>query len=462
MIKENQKLLNRLNIISDGVLSYLMLPLAYWIRFRVLPDGIEGVPFVSYLRLGVVIILIQLFTNAFFGCYTTSRKTRIREEVYSLIRAEILDAVLFLGLLFLRHDEHFSRLTIAIYVVLSTGTLVLKHALTRKTLRVIRRKGNNLKHVILLGNGSAAGKYLEALQTDRELGYRAVGYVAPGAEEGFGIPYLGGYESLDKVLEQYNPDEVISAIEIKDYGYTPQIVNACETAGVKLAVIPFYAEYMSRHPEIDEIGGIPLMNIRWIPLDNLANAFLKRAVDIVGSFVLLLILSPVFLLCAIGVKLSSPGAVLFRQERIGLNRKPFMMYKFRSMRVNNTQDCAWSTKTDPRRTGFGSFLRKYSLDELPQLFCVLTGKMSLVGPRPELPHFVDKFKDEIPLYMVRHQVRPGITGWAQIHGFRGDTPIKERVEHDIYYIENWSIWMDIQIMLSTVFRGKFINDEQIG
>ena len=462
MIKENQKLLNRLNVISDGVLSYIMLPVAYWLRFRLLPGGIEGIPFINYLRLGVAVVLIQLFTNAFFGIYTTSRKTLIRDEVYSLLRAGIMDAVLLLGLLFLGHDEHYSRWLLAIYVVMSTGIVVLKHIVTRRVLHAIRRNGNNLKHIILAGSGSAAEKYLKMLQTDRELGYKAVGYVAPRTAKGFDIPYLGGYEALDKVLERYDPDEVISAIDMEDYGYTPQIVNACETAGIKLAIVPFYADYMPPHPEFDELGGIPLMNIRRIPLDNFANAFLKRIVDVVGSVLLLLVTSPVLIFCAIGVKLSSPGPVLFRQERIGLNKKPFQMYKFRSMYVNDSQDSAWSTKVDLRRTGFGAFLRKYSLDELPQLFCVLIGTMSLVGPRPELPHFVDKFKDEIPLYMVRHQVRPGISGWAQINGFRGDTPIKERVEHDIYYIENWSILMDIHILLSTVFKGKFINDEQIG
>ena len=255
---------------------------------------------------------------------------------------------------------------------------------------------------------------------------------------------------------------MVSAIEAEDYARTPQIIQACELAGVKLSIVPFYANYMPAHPQFDELNGIPLMNIRRIPLDNFANALIKRAADIIGSLLLIVILSPVMLICAVGVKLSSPGPVLFRQRRVGRGKKPFFMYKFRSMRVNDAQDSAWSTKTDDRRTRFGSFLRKYSLDELPQFFCVLAGTMSLVGPRPEIPHFVDRFKDEIPLYMVRHQVRPGITGWAQVHGFRGDTPIRERVEHDIYYIENWSPWLDIQILFATVFGGKFINDEQLG
>lgn len=461
MIRENQKLLNQLNVVSDGILSYLMLPLAFWLRFFVLPGGKASIPLANYLRLGVVIVLIQLFTNAALGLYETSRKTRIRSEVYTIFRTNLLNVLLVLGFLFIGHDEHYSRLTLALYFTLSTGVLGAKHIVLRKSLRALRRSGRNLKHVILVGSGAAAQKYLRELKTDRELGYAPVGYIARRTVKGMEIPYLGGYEAIRHVLKRYDPDEVVSAIDVEDFGFTKQIVEACETAGIKLSIVPFYADYMPTHPQFDDLNGIPLMNIRRTPLDNIANAFIKRAMDIVGSAILLILLSPVLLACAIGVKLSSPGPILFKQERIGKDRKPFYMYKFRSMRVNDTQDSAWSTKSDSRRTRFGAFLRKCSLDELPQLFCTLLGTMSLVGPRPELPHFVDQFKDEIPLYMVRHQVRPGITGWAQINGLRGDTPIKARVEHDIFYIENWSVWFDLQILLATVFGLKFINDEEL-
>lgn len=465
MIRENQNLLNRLNVLSDAALIYLMLPLAYWLRFYVLPDfilpeGVATVPLPSYLRLGVLFTLVQLFTYAAFGLYQTSRKTRIRDEVYTLLRASFLDMLLLLGWLFVGHGVHYSRWTLALFFLLSVGGLAAKRIVLRKSLRAIRRSGRNLKHVLIIGSGRTAKKYLAAIEADRELGYQAAGYIAGKAGAGFPIPYLGGFEALEKVLERTQPDEVVSAIEMGDYELTPHIIACCETAGVKLSIIPFYSDYMPAHPQFDDINGIPMMNVRRIPLDNFANAFVKRAVDILGSAVLLVLLSPLLLLCALGVRLSSPGPILFRQTRIGRDRKPFTMYKFRTMVVNAASDTAWSTRRDSRRTRFGSFLRRCSLDELPQLLCTLAGTMSLVGPRPEIPHFVDKFKDEIPLYMVRHQVRPGITGWAQINGFRGDTPIRERVEHDIYYIENWSLWFDIRILLATVFRGKFLNDEQ--
>ena len=461
MIRENQQILNRLNVFSDAVMIFLMLPLAYWLRFYVMPDGIEAMPFADYLRIGAVLTVLQLFSNAAMGLYHTSRKTRIRDEAAGILRAGALNMLLLFGWLFVGHGENYSRWTFALFFMLSIGTLICKHVAVRKLLRSMRAKGKNLKHVILVGSGTAAQRYLRELQADKELGYTVVGYIARHTARGLEIPYLGGYEALENSLRRRDPDEVVSAIDMEDYTYTPRIIEACEHAGVKLSIVPFYADFMPAHPQFDEINGLPMLNIRRIPLDDFANAFVKRAMDIIGSILLLILLSPVMMICAVGVKLSSPGPILFKQERIGKNRKPFYMYKFRSMRLNDRQDSAWSTDVDPRRTRFGSILRKWSLDELPQLFCCLIGTMSLVGPRPEIPYYVDQFKDEIPLYMVRHQVRPGITGWAQIHGFRGDTPIKERVEHDIYYIENWSVWLDIQILLDTVFLGKFINDEKL-
>ena len=190
------------------------------------------------------------------------------------------------------------------------------------------------------------------------------------------------------------------------------------------------------------------------------NAFVKRFADILGSLFLIILTSPVMLFTAIGVKLSSPGPVIFKQERIGLNKKHFNMYKFRSMRINDASTSAWSTDEDPRKTKFGSLIRKFSLDELPQFFNVLKGDMSLVGPRPEIPYYVNQFKEEIPLYLVRQQVRPGITGWAQVNGYRGDTSIPERIRHDIWYIEHWSIWLDAKIVLMTIFGGM-MNSEKL-
>ena len=458
MIKENQNLFNGINIVSDGVITYLMLPLAFWLRFSVLPGGIVSVPMQYYLILGLFFSLVQVFVFAAFGLYQPHRHVRLRTELPQLTAASMLNLLLLLGWLFLRHADNYSRELLIIYYILSFGLLSAKRIVMRKTLWYLRKRGYNLKHVVIVGGGDTAKRYLKVIQDDLDYGYRAIGYIAD-RETDINTQYLGRFEEATEILDGLKPDEVISAVDIEDFQSTPQIIDACEHTGCKLMLIPFYLDYISTKPQFDNLDGIPMLNIRRIPLDNWANAFMKRLMDIVGSGLLLILTSPVMLICAIGVRLSSPGPIFFAQDRVGRNKKIFKMYKFRSMRVNDEEDTAWSSNTDERRTKFGSFIRKYSLDEFPQFWNVFIGDMSLVGPRPELPHFVNQFKDEVPLYMVKHQVRPGITGWAQVNGFRGDTSIKGRIEHDIYYIENWSLLFDIKILLITVFGGKFKNSE---
>ncbi len=461
MIKENQRLLNYLHAVSDAVILYISLPLAFWVRFHILPNGIPTVPLSEYLRLGVPLTAAHLLAYAALGLYHSFRHTPLARELTRLFWAGVLNMALLQSLLFLSREMHFSRGALAIFFVLSLTALGGKRYVLRKLLRYFRQRGFNQKHVLLLGGGKAARTYLQVINRERDLGYHCVGYVASKPSKGLDVTYRGGYEALEKLLERLKPDEVVSAIDMEDYQRTPQIIAACEKAGTKLSIIPFYAEYMPSNPQFDDLGGLPLMNIRRIPLDNLANAFCKRAMDIVGSLLLIVLTSPVMLVCAIGVKLSSPGPVIFRQERVGRGKKPFYMYKFRSMQVNDRQDTAWSSRQDDRKTRFGAFLRKCSLDEFPQFFNVLKGDMSLVGPRPELPYYVEQFKEEVPLYMVKHQVRPGITGWAQVNGLRGDTSIQARTEHDVYYIEHWSLLFDLKILLMTVFQGKFLNDEAL-
>jgi len=462
MIKENQQLLNRLHVLSDGAILYLALPVAFWLRFYVLPGGTPTVPLHQYLLLGIPLTAVQLFAYAAMGLYQSFRKTRLRRELERLWLAGAIVAAALLSFLFVQRYIDFSRLALTIWFFLSTGILSFKRVLLRRALRHFRRQGYNQKHVLLIGSGEMAQTYWQTVRKDRELGYTAMGYVSGRREDGMdGLTRLGAYEELERVLDRKRPDEAVCAIAPEDYGRMPEIIAACEKAGTKLSIIPFYAQYMSSNPQFDELEGIPLLNFRRIPLDNWANAFCKRAMDIAGSLALIVLTSPLMLVCAVGVKLSSPGPVIFKQERVGLGKRHFYMYKFRSMRVNDGQDTEWSTDHDARKTKFGAFMRKCSLDELPQFFNVLAGDMSLVGPRPEIPYHVERFKEDVPLYMVKHQVRPGITGWAQVNGLRGDTSIKARVEHDIYYIEHWSLMFDIEILLATVFKGKFLNSEAL-
>ena len=462
MIKENQRVLNGINILTDGLCIFLMLLIAFWIRFHVLPGGIISIPFLQYAFVSVFITCIHIMTYAAFGLYRSFRTIPLIKELPRLWLATLLDLSFLLSILFIQKDMNYSRLTLAIFFVLAICTLSCKRVLMRKLLRKLRESGYNQKNVVVIGIGPTAEKYINAIRRESDLGFHAIGYIAHNkVKRGDGLKYLGSFRELELILDQYRPDEVISAIEMEDYPHTPEIIQACEKVGIKLSIIPFYAKYMPSNPEFDEVGGIPLLNIRRIPLDNWANAAIKRLMDIIGSLLLIILTSPIMLVCAIGVKISSPGPIFFRQERVGRYKQLFYMYKFRSMRVNDSSNVAWSSNQDSRKTKFGAFLRKFSLDEFPQFFNVLVGDMSLVGPRPEIPFYVEQFKDEVPLYMVKHQVRPGITGWAQVNGFRGDTSIKGRIQHDVYYIEHWNLLFDIKILFMTVFGGKFMNSESL-
>lgn len=460
MIKENQKVLNMFNIVSDGLLVIFSFFVAYVVRF-VIFEGSEyhiGLPF--YMRLAVIVMPGFLFLYAMFGLYESFRAKTFTKELELLIQADLIGTISLLATQFVLRNVDLSRGLLAIFFFACTGLVSVKRLVLRRTLRYYRGLGYNQKHVLIVGSNRTAAQYYNIITKDLSLGLSPVGQIADKGAKIGKLRRMGGFDYLGRVLEKGGIDEVVAALSLEENDHISQVIHDCEKYGVKLSLIPFYADYMSAHPYIDEVGGMPLMNIRRIPLDNLANAAIKRAMDICGSLMLIVLTSPIMLCAAIGVKLSSPGPIIFKQERIGLNKKPFYMYKFRSMRVNDRQDSGWSRDSDPRKTKFGALIRKCSIDELPQFFNVLKGEMSLVGPRPEVPHFVNQFKETIPLYMVKHQVRPGITGWAQVNGLRGDTSIEERIRHDIYYIENWSVLLDIKILLMTVFKG-LVNAEKL-
>ena len=458
MIRENQVLLNRINVAADGLLVFLSFLLGYWIRFDVLNDGIRSVPFEHYCYIALALVPIHLLTYTKIGLYESQRKSRLYQELGSLIWANTLDMVILQMLLFLFKNVHVSRLSLAFFFVAVNLLIGLKKTITHKCLYYYRRHGFNLKTVLLVGGGEMAQIYVEQLRRNPSLGYRIGGYLS-SQENLTGEKHLGSLDQLESLLDSLRPDEVVACLDGDQQEQLPTIIQSCDKHGIKLSLVPFYAKYISSNPQFDSLNGLPMINVRRIPLDNLGNAFVKRTVDIVGSLVLIVLSSPLMLMAVIGVKLSSPGPIIFAQKRVGRNNKDFYMYKFRSMKVNSSQNTGWSTNSDDRKTKFGSFIRKFSIDELPQFFNVLKGDMSLVGPRPELPFFVNQFKDEVPRYMVKHQVRPGITGWAQVHGFRGDTSIPERIRHDIYYIENWSLSLDIKILFMTLTR--FMNPEEL-
>ena len=354
---------------------------------------------------------------------------------------------MLLAFLFVCKQFHLSRWTLFIFFLLATVSVAVKRWMLRRVLRRFREHGYNLKHVLLVGCGEQAQAYCRAVQADRTLGFCIDHYLAP-RDCLPGISYLGTYDAIANVLDRQNPDEVVIALEANEYTYLQGIIASSEKNGVKVSLIPFYNKFMPSRPAIDEIGGVSLVNLRHIPLDNIGNAFLKRAMDIIGSLILIVCTSPLMLFAAVGVKLSSPGPILFRQERVGLNKKPFYMYKFRSMRVNDRQTTGWSTNSDPRKTKFGSFIRKFSIDELPQFFDVLRGDMSLVGTRPPT---LDEYKQYESHHKRRLSMKPGITGLWQVSGRSNIEDFEEVVRLDVKYIDNWSLWGDIKILFKTVY-----------
>lgn len=459
MIKENQNFLNKINALTDIIILFLSMILAYFIRFYIFsPDDIHYVKLIKYIQFTILIVPINLILYHFFNLYDSFRTKEFSKESSQVIKANTILIFILLSLLFTIRFVNISRFVIVIFYFVYIFFIIAKRYILRKILWELRSKGINLKHVIIVGSGEIATEYLEVIKNNRSLGYNYAGYVSNSSN--FIGEKLGNYDDLFEVLDRYKPDEVICALDVYDAHYIEDIVFDCEKSGTKVSIIPFCYKYIPSKPYIDQVGSIPLINVRRIPLDNIGNAFLKRVMDIIGSLILLILTSPIMIITAIIIKCTSKGPIIFRQERVGLNKKLFTMYKFRSMKVNSKEATGWSTNTDPRKTRFGSFIRKFSIDELPQFFNVLKGDMSLVGPRPELPHFVNEFKNDIPLYMVKHQVKPGITGLAQINGYRGDTSIKKRIEYDIKYIENWDVILDISILFMTAFKG-FKNDEKI-
>jgi len=340
--------------------------------------------------------------------------------------------------------------------VISCGMLWLKRVILRTGLKKLRRKGYNQKHVVVVGGGELAKRYVETVQRKTYLGIQVDSVVSRRGEQS-----VEAMETeLERLIHGDGVDEVVVALEIAEADLIAPVIAICEKCGTKTSVIPFYNDVIPTQPTVEKVGRLKLIQLRTTPLDDPFGAFAKRVFDIAGSLVLIVLTSPLMLIAAVGTRLSSPGPILFKQERVGLNKKNFTMYKFRSMRVNDAETTGWSSTNDNRRTKFGSLLRKTSMDELPQFFNVLKGDMSLVGPRPEIPYYVEQFRESVPLYMVKYQVRPGITGWAQINGLRGDTSIPDRVSHDLWYIENWSFSLDIEILFRTVFGGM-INEERL-
>ncbi|MCI6465895.1 MAG: undecaprenyl-phosphate glucose phosphotransferase [Faecalicatena sp.] len=463
MIKDNQKYFNRIHVIVDGLIVIISYVIAWYMRFRsgffVIDDWY--LPLDVYMQALIYIVPGYLVLYAVFQLYTPKRVQGRRLEAWHITQANVIGLMSFILILYLMNEPNFSRMMIFVFFVVNVFLEVLTRNLIRYFLRKIRRNGYNQKHMILVGYSRAAEQYIDRIAANPEWGYSVRGILddhQPRGMEYKGIKVIGSIDNLLIILPQNRVDEIAITLGIDEYHKLEYIVNMCEKSGVHTKFIPDYNNIIPTKPYTEDLLGLPVINIRHVPLNGTVNKVLKRTMDIFGAICALILFSPVMLITAAAIKITSPGPLIFEQERVGLQNRPFSMYKFRSMIVQDAdkEKNKWTTKDDPRVTKVGKFIRRTSIDELPQLWNVLRGDMSLVGPRPERPLFVEKFKEEIPRYMVKHQVRPGLTGWAQVNGYRGDTSIKKRIEYDLYYIENWTIGFDFKILFLTVFKG-FVN-----
>ncbi|MCR1839443.1 undecaprenyl-phosphate glucose phosphotransferase [Murimonas intestini] len=462
MIKDNQKYFNRLHVVIDAFVIAASYLLAWFIQFEFIVDETTGkLPVGTYMSALIFVVPGLLLLYYAFNLYTPKRVQGRRLEISNIFKANVIALLCFFFVLFLTHLDDFSRKMVFMFFGLNMCLEVLVRILIRMVLMNMRKKGMNLKHILLVGYSRGAEEYIDRIKANPQWGYLIRGILDDNVERGTtykGVKVIGRIDNLMVILPENRLDEIAITLGLNEYYKLEHIVSLCEKSGVHTKFIPDYNNIIPTKPYTEDLLGLPVINIRHVPLTNTFNMLVKRTVDIVGSICAIVLFSPVMLAAAALVKLTSPGPLIFKQERVGLHNRPFMMYKFRSMEIQREQEekAGWTVKNDPRVTGIGKFMRRTSIDELPQLFNVLKGDMSLVGPRPERPQFVEKFREEIPRYMVKHQVRPGMTGWAQVNGYRGDTSIRRRIEYDLYYIENWTVGLDFKILLLTVFKG-FVN-----
>lgn len=460
MLKQKRQLFEYLFMITDLVVVSVAWFISYWLRFEVeLIPAEKGVPDIShYLSLMPFIWLIWAFVFRRMGLYRPMRGVRRTKEIWILVNANAL-AILFLiavTYLFKEKTIPFSRLVFGYFWFLATFLSVAQRSILRFGLREVRRKGYNLRYMLIVGAGKVAGDMASRIRLHQELGIQLIGCLSRDGTERkgpAGVPIVGKYADLAGILKKTDVDQVVVALPLEDHYMLPDIMASLTDSMVDIKIVPDIYQFASIGAAIEEFEGLPIVSLQESPLDGI-NRFSKRTLDLALAVILLVITSPILLLLAIIIKLTSRGPIFYKQERVSFDGSKFEIIKFRTMHMD--AECngpGWTRPGDGRVTMVGRVLRSLSLDELPQLFNVLRGDMSMVGPRPERPVFIEEFRRRIPRYMLRHKVPAGLTGWAQVHGWRGDTSIDKRIEFDLYYIENWSLLLDLKIVGMTILSG---------
>lgn len=467
MLKEKRSLFELLFLASDLVVVTFCWPLAYYLRFQLnLPAYFGKAPpfFDYYLPLVLLIVPIWAIVFRTLDLYRSVRGTRLISEILTLIRANLLATIIFMAVVYLLKEkqEPISRLVFLYFGLLSLFFSLFYRMAFRSFCRELRRKGYNLRFLLLIGDGQAAKYIAERVRRHKELGIQLIGCV--GSENHYQYRYhgdvdklsiIGNYGMLPQILRDLRVDQIIVALPLDDYQNIEKVMKATLSTPADVKVVPDYHQFVTLQPSLGEFEGIPVFNVQDTPLYGVGIVF-KRITDLLLSIFGLLVLSPLFLVISLLIWITDGRPIFYRQQRLSLDGRAFKMLKFRSMRQNADPN-GWTTANDSRVTKLGKFLRCSSLDELPQIINVIKGEMSLVGPRPERPIYVEEFRKSIPLYMLRHKVPCGLTGWAQINGWRGDTSIEERIKCDLYYIKNWSYFLDLKILVLTILKGFYKN-----
>jgi Undecaprenyl-phosphate glucose phosphotransferase len=462
MLKRYQNLVGGvLGLIDVTILIGVWLA-SYWLRFSVpLVPVTKGLPaFSVYASLTPVVALVWLSVFATMRVYKMSRLLSPWHEVVLVLKAHVMSLLVFIALTYLFEEYRYSRLVTLYFGSLAGVLLVAGRLSVRSAFRALRARGFNLRQVLIVGEGPAVESLVERFENYPELGFRVRGIVThedSAATQIGNKPVLGHFDHVRELIAHTRADEILIALPWAQQAEVGRILDLMKDETVDVRLVPDLQAYVTLGCEVEDFDGVPVVRLNDSPLIGWYAAA-KRLTDIVVAMVALVVFGPLMLLIAVLVRLSSPGPIFYSQERMGLDGRTFNMLKFRSMKLDAEQKsgAVWAQKEDDRRTFLGTFLRKTSLDELPQLFNVLRGDMSLVGPRPERPVFVQKFRQEIPHYMLRHKVKAGITGWAQVNGWRGNTSLRRRIECDLYYIQNWSYLLDLKILTLTVWKG-FVN-----
>jgi Undecaprenyl-phosphate glucose phosphotransferase len=480
MVKRYNRLLVGFYVITDAVLAMWAFIFAYGIRFEsgLIPVVHGYPPFEQYLNVLPFVAVLTPLAYQLQGVYRLRRGRSRVDDFFAVLIGTILAVVLgviatlYVGAYYATDEEkargayEVSQLVWGLFLVANVAFTYASREAVRELLERRWRAGIGLKRILIAGAGDLGRMVADRMLQHRELGYQVVGFVddrAGGDHIGYrGLPLLGTLSEVGDIAQRERVDHLYVALPLDEHSKLLDVLEITSREFIDVKVVPDLLQFIALRARLEDLDGLPVINVNDVPLQGF-NAWVKRSLDIVFSLAALIVLSIPLLIIAALIKLTSNGPIFYRQERMGLDGKAFTVYKFRSMHdgAEDVTGPIWARDDDPRVTRLGHWLRRLDLDELPQFWNVLRGDMSIVGPRPERPYFVDQFKHRIPQYMLRHKVKAGITGWAQVNGWRGNTSLEKRIEYDLYYIENWSVTLDIKIMWLTLVRGVFQRDAPV-